>query len=369
VRPRHANIALVLLFAILLVAPTVVTTFHIEPFASLSEKRPPARRPSQLLGSAPGPVTAASLLAAAQEWDRYYTDNFGLRKFLAGSYRAFAVHVLNTSLFPAVVIGQVHNGVQWYYYNGSANDDGAGFESLLGKNPYTPEELALTAENVRKTQELLRRNGIRFVLLVVPDKQTVYPEYLPPRFHPPQGARSRLDQFWTATHAGESQGLIDLRDALLRAKGEPLYFPSDTHWTEFAAFQGYQAVINAFRAQDGGPPALARSDVAFIPSGGPPVVGDCAGLMGLPVRRGESLYKLILPGRAAFGRPRGKKLLVLSDSFSIALDPYFRFEFEEVVVVASIKRGARQMHVTQELLDTHKPSAVLLESVERYWTM
>jgi alginate O-acetyltransferase complex protein AlgJ len=368
-RSPRTNTVLVVVFAILLIAPTAAQTLGLEPFSRLNEKRVLAPKPLRWLGSAQGEVTAASLALAAQEWDKYFTDHFGLRKGLVGTYRLFTVHVLNASLHPAVVIGEVHKGTRWYYFDGAAMRDGAGFESSLGAAPYNGSELFLTAENLRKTRQLLQKNGIPFVLLVVPDKQTVYPEFLPSRLRPAQGVHSRLEQFWTVTQADPSAGLIDLREPLIRAKGEPLFFPTDTHWNEAGAFLGYHAVINAFRMQDGGPPALDRKDVSLRLAGGRPVEGDLTLLMGIPVFGGETLYDVFMPAKPAFHRPRGKKLLVLSDSFFIALDPYFKFEFDQVVVLGPSARSARQIHITQELLDAYKPSAVLLESVERYWTM
>lgn len=368
-RSSYANTALVVLFAMLLVTPTAAKVFGYEPFSRLNEKRVLAPKPSRWLGSAQGETTTKSLLAAAQEWDRYYTDHFGLRKWLIGTYRLFAVHVLKTALHPAVVIGEVDQGKRWYYFDGSAMHDGAGFESSLGAAAFSGTELTLAAENLRATRELLQKNGVHFVLLVVPDKQTVYPEFLPSRLRPTPGIHSRLEQFWTVTQADPMAGLLDLREVLFRAKRELVFFPTDTHWNEAGAFLGYQAVINAFRLQDGGPPALERKDVAFRQAGSP-AEGDLSLLMGVPVFGGETLFNIYVPpSKAAFHRPRGKKLLVLSDSFFIALDPYFKFEFEEVVVLGPAPRSAKQLHITQALLDAYKPSAVLLESVERYWTM
>jgi hypothetical protein len=366
-RSSLSNKIQVVLFAILLIVPTAAKMLGYEPFSRLNEKRVLAAKPSRWLGSAQGEVTTKSLLAAAQEWDKYYTDHFGLRKLLIGTYRLLTVHMLKISPHPAVVIGEVNQGKRWYFFNGSAINDGAGFESSLGAAAFNGADLFLAAQNLRQTRELLQKNGVHFVLMVVPDKHTVYPEFLPSRLRPAPGVHSRLEQFWTVTQPDPAAGLLDMRKTLLDGKGELLFFPTDTHWNEAGAFLGYQAVINAFRVQDGGPPALDRKNVVFSPA---PVLaeGDLPLLMGLPVFGGETLHNVSLPPKAAFHRPRGKKLLVMSDSFYIALDPYFKFEFEEVVVLGPAPRSARLIHINQALLDTYKPSAVLLESVERYWT-
>ena len=92
-RSSHANIVLVVLFAMLLLTPTAAKMLGYEPFSRLNEKRVLAPKPTRWLGSAQGETTSKSLLAAAQEWDKYYTDHFGLRKLLIGTYRLFTVHV------------------------------------------------------------------------------------------------------------------------------------------------------------------------------------------------------------------------------------------------------------------------------------
>ena len=371
-RPR-ANFILLASFSILLVVPTLAGWLGIEPMGKLDEKRPLAKKPEHLLGSPKGKVTSASLTAAAQEWDKYYADNFGLRKTLVGSYRFISVHALGTSLHPAVVLGKIHGGSRWYFFNGSAVNDGIGFESQLGKIPYSAAELALTAENVRRTAELLKQNGIKFLLMIVPDKQTVYPELLPDRFRPAPNVQSRLAQFWSATEASDEAGFIDLRGVLSRSKGEgPLYLATDTHWTTEGAFVAYRAAIAALQLQDHGPAALKRSDTKWTFAGGAKGTGpgDCAMLMGLPMFGGESHWDITFPPKASLGRPRGRKLLVLGDSFFTvlhALSDYFEFEFDKVVHLNGA-RSARSIHITQELLDTYKPDVVMLEAVERYWT-
>ena len=42
--------------------------------------------------------------ALALAWEKYFNDNFGLRKLLIGSYRMAALYVLGTSPNPAVVV-------------------------------------------------------------------------------------------------------------------------------------------------------------------------------------------------------------------------------------------------------------------------
>jgi len=67
------------------------------------------------------------------------------------------------------------------------------------------------------------------------------------------------------------------------------------------------------------------------------------------------------------GKARQGKLLVLGDSFFTEMRPFFEQQFETVKKIHD-GRGAGSSLLTQAILDAEKPDAVLIESVERYWS-
>jgi len=360
---RLSNSLLVVAFACVLIAPAAASLTRFDPMGALDENRQLAKRPTVPL------ISRASLRNPsdiAQQWEQYFGDHFGLRKFLIGTYRLAQFHLLGISPNPAVVVGRSDGHSRWLYLDADGKTQGIGFESLLGKRPYSTHDLEAINSNLKRMSELAHANGVKLIIAVCPDKQTVYPEYLPPRMTPKPGTMSRLDQFWAAVAGLDGIPLVDLRVPLGNAKKQAeLYYPTDTHWNWRGSVVGYAAVANALLALD---PTHEPVDLSWLPwYVGPPYVGDLAKMLGLPTNHGDDLPLPILPGLDALGSKRHGKLLVLGDSFYYGMGPLFEHQFETVKKLSGgWKAGAPWL--SQALLIAEKPDVVLVESIERHWT-
>jgi hypothetical protein len=357
---RARNMALVLGFAAVLVAPTVASICHLDPFGAIDEKRVLAQKPEGLRWSWDSLQQAPAI---AQAYEKYFNENFGFRKLLIGTARLATYYLLPN---PIVVKGESDGTSRWLYYDAGAARDGIGFESFLGKKPYSPVALATIAEELRQLTALARAKGAHLVIAVCPDKQTVYPEYLPRDKRPQPGTLSRLDQFWAMAATLDSVPLVDLRPPLRQAKSrEQLYYPTDTHWNWRAGALAYQAIARALAAQDPSrtvlPVELAQWQLA------PPRVGDLTMLMGLPAFGGDQDWVPIFASLAVHAGPKRGKLLVIADSFFEFDQPFFEMQFEHVTM-RLVTRGSRELLLKSGLLDTEKPDVVIVQTVERFWT-
>jgi|GEM_PF-3967966 hypothetical protein len=356
-----SNRILVGAFLGVLLAPTLANLCRFEPATGLFEKRPLATLPElkQYRFSDP-----AKVAAYAQDWEKYYTDNFGLRKLLLGSYRLALFYLFGISANPAAVVGESDGRYRWLYFDGAAAGDGRGFDAFLGKQPYTPRELAGITANLARLSKLLEDNHIKFVVVTCPDKQSVYPEYLPKSRRPVPGVPSRLEQMSGAVRAALGSRYVDLRAPLMQAKAEgPVYFHTDTHWNERGIFVGYRAFMQALQQQDPTRVPLPSREVRW--QNLPPANGDLIGMVGLPWYPREPALAPILPKQPSGGRRA--KVLVLHDSFFIPMRPFLEFEFRGVTMIRGTY-NAREIAITQELLNAEKPDVVVIEAVERVWT-
>jgi alginate O-acetyltransferase complex protein AlgJ len=360
---RLRNIALVVLFLAVLLAPTVASLVHVDPFGAIDEKRELAKKPAVALWSADG---MRRLPVVAQAWEKYFNDNFGLRKLLIGSYRLGLFHLLGVSSNPAVVAGRSDGDRRWLYFDATVTGDGIGLESLQGRRPYTLQQLGAIAGQLQQVTAAVRASGATLVIAVAPDKQTVYPEYLPASQRPKPGSVSRLDQFWVMAKALPDVPLVDLRAPLLPVRSsEQLYYPSDTHWNLRAGFLAYQAIAHAIAAQD--PTRISAPIPSVEWQLAPRRAGDLTILMGLPTVGGD-LDWVPAAGSLPAARPKHGKLLLIADSFFDLIAPFLEPEFEQVSR-QYVTRGTRQAILKPGLLEKEKPDVVILESVERYWTM
>lgn len=359
---RPCNVALVLAFVAILVAPTAASLLHWNPMGSVDENRSLAPRPTGTLWSREALARAPAL---AQAWEQYFVDHFGLRKLLIGSYRLATVELLRMSPHPAVVVGHSDGERRWLYYDAAANADGVGLASLLGKSPYSPDTLAQVLRELRQIATLVHERGAKLIVVVCPDKPSIYPEYLPASHRPPRGTLSRLDQFYQAAEWADVP-LVDLRPALLAAKtADQLYYPSDTHWNWRAGLVAYREIARALKAEEPTLDLLPFEGVYW--SLGPPRVGDLTKLMGVPDLGGDRDWRPDLPALSAQAGPKRGKLLVMGDSFFEYVGAYFDMQFLQVKRIYA--GWSKRQRLTAALLDSEKPDIVILQSVERYWTV
>ncbi len=103
--------------------------------------------------------------------------------------------------------------------------------------PFSPTELVRCQELIDGHTRWCAERGIRYIFLITPDKQTIYPELYPRK-------RSiRLDQLLDHMRTHSQAVCPDLRGPLLQAKAEhEVYFRTDSHWNDYGAYACYQSV-------------------------------------------------------------------------------------------------------------------------------
>jgi hypothetical protein len=89
---------------------------------------------------------------------------------------------------------------------------------------------------------------MKSLFVIAPDKQTIYPEMMPPYLSP--NGRTRADQLIAYLHDTHSPAnIIDLRPVLTAAKREGLiYFPQDSHWNGRGYFAAYREISRQLRS-------------------------------------------------------------------------------------------------------------------------
>jgi len=127
----------------------------------------------------------------------------------------------------------------WLFLTGDSND-------VIGQHTARRSLPAEAMEQWRVTLERRRERfesrDVPYAMFLAPDKEAMYPEYLPPDVVPvsPRPMR-RLQDHLAGTAA--SDVLFLLEPALRKALGRGIVYPkTDTHWSAFGAFQGSAAM-------------------------------------------------------------------------------------------------------------------------------
>ena len=112
------------------------------------------------------------------EFPRSYSDFFNSHYFLhdqqVDAFETIRLHVLGEKEFPNVVIGKN----DWLYYTGEDN-----IRDYECTSPFTKKELISLVERLQGWDEQLRGMGIDFYVLIAPNKESIYPQYLPDDIH------------------------------------------------------------------------------------------------------------------------------------------------------------------------------------------
>jgi len=312
--------------------------------------------------------------AYTARFEKYYNDSFGLRDKLIGWN-----NLLRIALFRESPV----KGVRWgrdgwlFYANEWVLED---YENIM---PYKEEDLNRIRKVLEERRLWLERRGMKFYVLVAPNKHTIYPEYLPASLHK-IGKESRLDQVVRSLKDVPRIPFVDVRSALLKEKPvQRLYHRTDTHWNDYGAFIGYRELMERIGKDFPNVRKLSLDDfnVRTIEGKG----GDLAGMLSLSDRIKEERITLIpkSPPRAVDALrdypdpvdlheypdrkmviketrdPALPKALVFRDSFSWPLIPYLAESFRSVVFFW-------KFDFLPEIIERERPDVVILECVERY---
>jgi len=210
--------------------------------------------------------------------------------------------------------------------------------------------------------------GIPYIVVIAPEKASIYPEMLPPGVRVADPTAAEL-----LTRACVAAGIeaVDLVPLLRSAKGPiDLYYKVDSHWSYYGAYIAYRAIIERVR-RSLRVPEIPPDQVVFSDRQG---FGDL-GVHLVPERRG-ALQHTECRGRQftavvqahdqreyAFAThicDQGHgKALVLRDSFITFLAPYLSHTFAETTYPAP------PFAMLDDMIDDLKPDVVIHECAER----
>lgn len=317
--------------------------------------------PVDVLGGQGEKVSFNSLVDFPQNYGVSFNSNFNFRDNLIRLDYRSRYFLLRERVFPQVLIGEDN----WMFYTGEGNLD-----YYQRVKPLSTEQIALIKSNLEDIQKKLAADGIHFLFVIAPNKETIYADYLPagiPRADNP----TRADQI-TGSLENTLVHVLDLRPVLQKARLEgPVYFKTDTHWNPVGARAAYEAILLAMRPDF---PILQPHPLADFDQVTEISSGDLAALIHLKGEVSESFTALHArfekPSRGFKNPPAGQmitvmpdavlpKAVIFRDSFFNGLQPFTSEHFSRVVYVSDF-------NVDFSIVSEEKPDIVMLEVAERY---
>jgi hypothetical protein len=330
---KGARVAAAVLFVIAMFIPLVGTAMHWDPVQS-HENRVLARLPGM-------PRSFEQVRHYSDFMLGFYRDHFGFRNALIRALTLVRYHGgLALDQSTNIIIGK--NG--WLYLPPSTDN------SLADRNldPFTSEQLDDWQQLLEHRYWFCANHGIRFLLVVPPDKQSVYREFMPEEFSR-LGPQTRLDQIIERLRVTHSPvQILDLRPALLAAKKyHRVFFKTDTHWNDYGAFACYPVILNEINSLLG--TRMVPQPISdFIATSTPRQSGDLARFMDLYYEYSEDWLCFIprhplvpafsppppgmpIPPPVTEGDPHGPTMYFVHDSFGNRLGPYLAPHFRRII--------------------------------------
>jgi alginate O-acetyltransferase complex protein AlgJ len=313
--------------------------------------------------------------AFTTSFERAFGDRFGARNTLLQAHHLALLYGFDVSPATNVLLGRD----DWLYFLG---EDGRSLDRhYRGMWPMSDAEIAAVVTELRRRQKFLAALGIAYVVTIIPEKYTIYPEHLPSwivRADKP----TPLERLTAAISAEGSMRFVDLRAPLLSAKlGKRVYYTTDSHWNLQGAAVAYRAIMQEIESAlpRGRLPMIAPPALPSYVAGVDVYSGDLARFVGLPPRYREPdlapLSKVLMDPSSRCGkridagtdegfeiyacdRPGLPRAVMYRDSMAIPLIPFLSENFRRIVYVS-----ARRLDPA--LILREKPDVVIEEMVER----
>jgi hypothetical protein len=302
------------------------------------------------------------IIRLPEQIQMFYNDNFGLRDILIRWDHRLIFNVFNTSPVSTVVLGQ--NG--WLYMNEFKN-----VEDFLGVLPLPESSLLHLRQDLEQKKLEMGSGKIPFYLVIAPDKETIYPEYLPATIKN-INTRQRFEDYYQRIETPDGIDMINILPALMQGKNnEFLYYRTDTHWNSLGSFIASQEIVDHVRLNfpDVRPLSLNDYQVTKSLTSGK----DLATMMDFPEIQDTEIALTPISANpidcksngsdvliCTSGHKNAPVLLLFGDSFGEFLLPILSDRFSKVILV-------KKANDFGPYILEYQPDAVLWEIVERMY--
>lgn len=386
---RIADFALIALFLAVIGVPMIDMIFRVDPTPN-TEKRVLAPSPS--LDFSGGKQLFQSAKALPGQIKAWTGDHFGFRSLMIRLHGVMKVKGLGVSSSDHVLLGKHETDAagrdqgQWLFY--AAHNT---MEYHLARRPFKAEELEQWRTVLEARRDWLASRGCRYVFVIAPNSQTIYPEYLPDAWQR-VGEKSRADELVEYLRKNTTIEVVCSRESVAAFKeANPdfrLYHRTDTHWNDAGSFVAYQQIVDHLRltaprdprvasrwAAAGWGPRMAplawdRFDITTRETIG----ADLAGVLGIKNLYREQRIELVpkpplrlLIQREQFNdsrlitaKPDARlpRLVMFRDSFGETVMPFLAEHFSHGVFIWTDQ-------FQREDVEEHQPDVVITQMIER----
>jgi SGNH hydrolase-like domain, acetyltransferase AlgX len=364
-RKIYANGVLIIL--VLLYLPLLQNIIGVNSKSQLVEKRTMNRKPE---------LRFDSIFQFSKGFTPYYNDTFPFRDSLIYMNNRIKITLFGISPVKSVFIGKEG----WLFMDKKNNDPGT-IDCFRSISPFNQNELAQWRKVLEQRYYYLTARGIHYLFIIAPNKNTIYPEFMPDHIHKVH-KQSRMDQLLNYLKAHSNVPVLDTRPVLIAAKKNyKVYSQTDTHWNDYGAFNVNGEIINYIKRfpafKDARPLPITDFNIKMVNRSG----GDLAEKLALQkeVLREEKiiinplfkqkfdgdkmdrLSRFVRQGYTENKEATLPNILMVHDSFYKKLKPFLSAQFSRIVYIWDW-----DMNFYPSVIEREKPKLVIDEMAERF---
>lgn len=300
----------------------------------------------------------------AKDYENYFNDNLAFKNEIR-KIRAYGLYYgLGTSANDRVIVGK--NG--WLFYNSIITEkENNSVKDYQRNNYYTKEEKENIKNILNSDNEYLKKKGIKYYILVGPNKEIVYNDYMPKTIKINEENEYSRTEDLISYLSKEFKNIIYPKKPLNENRSiADTYYKYDTHWNYYggyiASMELMKLIDNNFKnaditiEKDNTYGDLGTMNITNIINE-EPIVNNFYDNVEYTCNEKEiDLLKECSSKNALYN----DTLLIIGDSFRNATIPYFAKLYKNVIV---IHRTYYETH--KDAIDKYKPNIVINVVVER----
>lgn len=279
---------------------------------------------------------------------------------------------LGDRVFSEAIIGKEG----WMFYTGDKS-----LEDYQRTLKIDPRGTRNALRDLALLDEIVNGYGGKLLLVVVPDKQTVYPQYMPDET-PVLGELSRLDRVLNqARDLGLDVEIVDLRGVLIEASASrQVYQKADTHWNCLGAYYGYREVMERVAAAYPEAAPHPLSDFEIVPTD--PIVRDIPRMLGFDhLEGGWDLIPRFIPNHLTITEEKLEKKqyfrrIVENERSDLPTalvfhDSFYDFCFNQFIEQHFSRTYAIHYGMVEDysdLIEKERADVIIIQTAERFLT-
>lgn len=222
-----------LCFIAILIMPSILWFFLKDSMADGAENRVLASKPA---------FSLSTVWDYPSKYEAYFDDNLPFKNFIVKNATVLEKNIFNSVSSKKVLLGKE----DWLFYitaNVPELDDEKPIADFQGINLYTDEEMNIFVDRLKRVEEKLANNGVKFVIMVCPNKENIYHELLPQgisRVETP----SKAQRLVKCLEENDLKVIFPEKELLEQKDDYQLYYKYDTHWNLLGGYIGEQEILS-----------------------------------------------------------------------------------------------------------------------------